>query len=361
MKKRALAIIAVIALLLVPSASIVQAQQSGQGLEISPVVLDLVDEQVDPGQSIQVNIKVRNVTSETVIAKGQVNDFIADGEGGQPKILLDDQGEPSPYGIESWVQSVPDLQLAPREAKTATVTINVPQDASPGGHYGVVRFTATPVGVDQSGVALSASIGTLVLLNVSGDVVTQGSIEQFFVSQNGKQSTFFEKGPLNFTERINNTGNVHFKPQGNIKVSDTFGREVASLTVNENGGNILPNSIRKFEQNLDKTNMFGRYKAELNLTYGQDQTLNQTITFWVIPYKLVAIVLVGLLLVIFLIVFIIRRYKKKVVKDTQHEDAIKYGHEDSPVQHTPGMVHNPEENDQQQPPQPPNSSPPNQR
>ncbi len=361
MKKRLFAAILLIALLLVPIFGTVGAQQSGQGLEISP---PLVDEQVDPGQSIVIDIRVRNITETEVIANGEIDDFVAgDDEDGQPKILVGDSSEPSPYTFKPWVSQIPSLRLAPREIKTAQITINVPQDASPGGHYGVVRFTAQPVGLDETGVSLSASIGTLVLLNVSGDVRIQGSVEQFSISQDGKQGTFFEKGPLDFTERINNTGNVHFKPTGTIKITDTFGKEVASLNVNESGGNILPSSIRKFEQTLDKTNMFGRYKAVLSLTYGDNQTLDSEITFWVVPYKMVLAVLGGLILLILIIVFLLKRYRKHVAEEIHREDDIKHGHSETagpggPAPHEPGAVHKPTD-DNNEPPAPTPPAPTN--
>lgn len=349
MKRRIGSLLALIVLFCVPLFGVVQAQQSGQGLEISPPV---IDEQVDPGQTIQLEIRVRNVTDTEVIAKGALNDFEAAGEDGQPKILLDENADASPYTFKPWVTSVPDLRLAPKEAKTTSITINVPKDASPGGHYGVVRFTAVPVGIDDSGVSLSASIGTLVLLSVSGDVVTQGNIEEFTISQNGSTGSFFEYGPITFTERIKNTGNVHFKPSGTVKVKDTLGREVASLAINDKNGNVLPNSIRKFEQTLDKKNLFGRYTAQLDVIYGDNQTMTQTQTFWVVPYKMVLAVLGGLLLIILLIVFLVKRFKKHVADEVHHEDAIKYGHEaGTPPQHTPGMVHHPEDSVDQQPPQ----------
>lgn len=355
--KKFVALVLLLIGLLVPAIGVVSAQQSGQGLEISP---PLVDQKVDPGQSLQVDIRVRNVTNEAVIAKGQINDFLAEGEEGLPKIITDENAEPSPYSFKEWVTTVPDLSLGPKETKVARITINVPADGSPGGHYGVIRFTAVPVELKDSGVALSASIGTLVLLNVSGDVVEQAEVEQFTVSHNGKSGAFFEYGPLSFTERIKNTGNVHVKPSGTVTIKDTFGKEVAKLAVNDKGGNVLPASIRKFEQNLDRKNLVGRYKAELALDYGDNKTVNSTITFWVVPYKIVAAVLGGLLLLIGLIIFLMKRFKKHVAEEVHHEDAIKYGHEEAPAQHIPGTVHHPEnppqDDNQQSPPQNPINS-----
>ena len=64
----------------------VGAQSTGQGLEISP---PLIERQVNPGEKIEMDIKLRNVTDSTVTTTSQVDDFVAAGEDGQPKLLLD--------------------------------------------------------------------------------------------------------------------------------------------------------------------------------------------------------------------------------------------------------------------------------
>lgn len=313
------------------------SSSSGQGLEISP---PLIEFSADPGQTISTKIKLRNVTQNNLITKGSVDDFVAsDKEDGQPKLLLD-ANNTSPYSIRAWVKTISDLKILPKEQKVEEVTINIPSDASPGGHYGVIRFAAVPEGLDSTGVALSASIGTLVLINVSGDVKESAKIVDFYVTNNNKKGTFFEYGPVSFVERINNTGNVHFKPSGEVIVRNTFGKQVASLKINDPPGNILPNSIRKFGQNLKTKNMFGRYKATLTVLYGStNKTMQQTISFWVIPYKLIAAILLGIIILFILLRFILKGYKKHVLKQGQaNNNAVSAVDETSiatPVKETP--------------------------
>lgn len=295
-----------LSILLMPF-GVASAQSAGQGLEISPPLIEI---NTDPGKTVTANIKVRNITKEPLVARPQVNDFVAQGEEGQAKLLLDEKSkEKSPYSIGGWVGGMSELNIAPGEAKTATISINVPAGASPGGHYGVVRFTAAAPGIDSTGVALSASVGTLVLINVSGDIVDKSYLAEFFTSQNGKRGGFFQSGPVTFVERLKNEGNTHFKPTGTVRITNTFGKEVKVLSVNATGGNVLPASVRRFEQTLDKKRMFGHYKAEVNIQY-QGKTLTQTIGFWVIPLKVTALVL-G---VIILLVLGLRFYVKQAVK-----------------------------------------------
>lgn len=304
--KRIFFVVALIAMLLITP--IVQAQtNAGQGLEISPPLAEL---KADPGQTIKSTVRVRNVTEETLVISAEVNDFTAAGEDGQPKLLLE-EGEVSPYSIKGWITTISKATLASREQKSVTITMKVPDDASPGGHYGVVRFTGTPPGLEDTGVSLSASVGALILVNISGDVNEDAKIAELFTTQNNKRRWLFEYGPVTLVERIENTGNTHVKPSGTVRVTNMFNREVASFPFNEQGGNVLPASTRKFEQVLNKKLLFGRYKVQADVVYGsENKIISSTITFWAIPYKII-ILAVAAVLIIF---FGLKKYNKFVVK-----------------------------------------------
>ncbi len=289
---------------------------AGQALEIAPPVITL---SADPGKVIKTQINLRDISSTNLVVKGQVNDFVAAGEDGTPKILLDDQDNANPYSIKGWVAPLPDLLMIPKQIKTLPVTINVPADASPGGHYGVIRFTATPPELKGTGVSLSASLGSLVLINVSGNVKESMTVQEFSVSHNGKSGKLFESAPVSFTERIKNTGNTHEQPVGQVKITDMFGKAVGAVNVNLPPRNVLPASIRKFEQPLDSSvignkKLFGKYTANLSFTYGANkQTASSSLTFWIIPYKLIAIIIVILIVGFFILRFFIQRYNRRII------------------------------------------------
>lgn len=308
-------------MLLAPLAAVVAlstpAPSSGQGLEISPPVIEL---SANPGQTITATIKVRNVAPTELIAKGRADDFGAgSSEDGQPKLLLDEQGE-TRYSLKYWVTSVPDLRLAPQELKTAIINIKVPANAEPGGHFGVIRFTAVPPNLDGTGVSLSASIGSLVLLRVNGVIKDDVQLAEFSTGKPNKDGAigvktgFFETGPVGFLVRLHNGGSVHEKAQGTIAITDTFGKNVATVAVNEKGGNVLPDSVRRFEQSLAKKNLFGHYNAKLSLTYlGGQKKIDSTTSFWVIPWKLILIVLIILVILFFGLKYALGKYNQKII------------------------------------------------
>lgn len=316
--KRMLSVLASVFVLLITFVSPhVARAQSGQGLEISPPLIEL---KTDPGKTVTSTIRVRNVTQDTLVIKSQINDFVANGEDGKPKLLLDTDEE-SPYSIKSWIVSVPTITLKKGEQKPIKVTLRVPDNASPGGHFGVIRFTGTPPELEDTGVSLSASVGTLMLVNVSGNTTENAEVTELSTAQNGKKRSLFEYGPITIIERINNTGNVFFKPSGSVRVSNMFGREVKTYPLNENGGNVLPGSTRRFEQELSNKLLFGRYSVQADIVYGENNSiLTESTSFWVIPYKLILITLGGLLVAI----VAIKRYNKFIVKKAQGKSGRKH-------------------------------------
>lgn len=289
---------------------------SGQALEIAPPVLTLTG---DPGQTIKADLNLRNVSNTNLVVKNQINDFTAAGDDGTPKLILDD--ETSPYSIKGWLTPLPELVLVPKQIKTLPITINIPKDASPGGHYGVVRFTGTPAELEGQGVTLSASLGSLMLITVNGAVKESLEVQDFTITKDGVSKKVYESTPLTFTEKIKNTGNIHEKPAGQVTITDMFGKKVATLNVNLPPRNILPQTVRKFEQPLDSSvignrRLFGRYSASMKLTYGTNnsQSVTASTTFWVIPWKLIAMFAAAIVVIILLLVLLVRFTSNRAVR-----------------------------------------------
>jgi len=293
-------------------------QTAGQALEIAPPVLNL---KADPGQVLKTSISLRDVSTSPLVVRNQINDFVAGGEDGTPKLLIDENGnaESSPYSLKDWVQPLPQFTLKPREVNQLPLTINVPANAAPGGYYAVIRFTASPPGLDGSGVSLSASLGTLVLLRVNGDAKESMKIEEFSATKNGSPNWLFESQPITFVTRVKNEGSTHEQPVGQVAVKDMFGNAVANVNVNLGRGNVLPDSIRKFEQVLDDSALgnrilFGRYTADLKMDYGtQGQSIVASTSFWVIPWRLIGFAILLLVIIFIVIRIALRRYTERVV------------------------------------------------
>lgn len=325
MKNRALFIVAGLSSLslvigLLTAATLVSAQAApgtgGQALEIAPPVINLTG---NPGQTIVTQISLRDISNGSLLVNGQVNDFVASGEDGTPKILLEDDGQVNPYSLKGWIAPLSELLLKSKQIKNLPVTIKIPANASPGGYYGVVRFTATPPELKGTGVSLSASLGSLILIKVNGHVKESMAIEEFSVNHNGKTGSVFESTPIEFVERLKNNGNIHEQPSGQVVITDMFGKKVAAVNINLPPRNVLPQSIRKFNQPLDDSvignkQLFGRYTAELRVTYGDSKTVvTSNLTFWVIPYTLIGLIIVALVGGFIGLRTFVKRYNRHII------------------------------------------------
>jgi hypothetical protein len=309
------AIFVAIASFAVPT-SLVSAQSgSGQALEIGPPVITLSG---NPGETVETTISLRDISSTDLYVSAQVNDFEANGEDGTPKVILDEDVT-TPYSFKEWLRPIAPLVLEPREIRSLKVYIDIPDSASPGGYYGIVRFTGVPPELEGTGVSLNASLGSLIFLKVNGEANEELALEEFSASSGGITSWILEGTPITFTQRIKNTGNTFEQPVGLITVKDMFGKTIATIPVNEEQRLIIGNSTRKFEQTLDSSILgdkilFGKYTAEFTMSYGTSSTeLTDTMSFWVIPYKLIGMGIILLIVLFFALRFLIRRYNRLIV------------------------------------------------
>ena len=307
-----------------------ESSSSAQGLQISPAKVEL---NAARGKTYDIRLSVMNVTSTKLVYSSTVNDFTAAGETGSPKILTS-TSMPATASIRSWVSGLDDFTLNSRQSNVIYAHISIPLNAEPGGHYGVLSFSGTAPDVNGTGVGLSASAGVLMLIRVDGDITEKASVASFYSGSLNKPSFFFESAPISFIVRVKNEGNVHVQPIGTIKVSDTFGNSVASIPVNSSKSNVLPKSIRRFGgggttsdeklQMTSKSLLFGHYTAQLTLGYGlTGQALTSTISFWVIPYKLILIIILILGTVFYIIRRMVKIHNRRVIERYKNENGHK--------------------------------------
>lgn len=287
-------------------------QGASNGFLVSPVRSELTIEQ---GKSETVKLTVENATNSPTVAKPIVNDFEpAKDESGQPKILLDENVSAAGNSFRSLVGNLQPIPLGPKEKKEIAVKISVPGNASAGGYYGAVRFVSEQEGTDKN-VALSASVGTIFLVRVPGNLTEKLDLVQFTAAKNGSNGRFFiNSGNMSVVTRLKNTGNIHVKPYGKVTVTDNSGKTVETYEFNgtEPRSNVLPNSTRKFEDKLKNQKWFGKYTVTANFGYGSGGSLiTAKASFWVIPSW---ILIVGIILLLAIAVGVFLLYRKFATK-----------------------------------------------
>ncbi len=309
--KKTLAVLlsAVSLFVLIPSAS---AQEGGSGLSISPTRAELT---IESGKADFIKITLKNISGVDITAKAVVNDFSADNATGEPKIVVDPKIE-TPASIKNFIVDITDVDLKKDETKTVDVPVQVPENAISGAYYGVIRYTATPnqrqLDPNAKQVALNASLGIIVLIEVPGNITERVAAERIGVERSGKLSSIFISAPLRGNVELKNAGNGFSKPFG--KVSITKGsKEVFSYNMNavEPKSNILPGATRIFKDDIKNVSSLGRYTITANVSYGRGgDILTLSNSFWVFPLWFV-LTFVGVLVLLIVLGFLTYRWSSR--------------------------------------------------
>ncbi len=303
-----------------------EAQEStvGNGLRIT-TRNELV---VNPGEVQEFEVSVKNVTAAAVDAVVDFNDFnVDDNETGTVKLILDGS-QSAEYSLRQYLSGPESIPLAPGEEKKVEFTVDIPDNVTPGPYFGAVRFTAVPDGVDgQTGAVLSASLGSLVLVQVPGNIVDLLSLESISAVGDDGAASLFQDAPGSVEVRLRNEGNAFSKPFGRVSIKGWNGDEVYAYEINvaEPRGNVLPGSIRKFVDQIpeDKIGSIGRYTVEANISYGDGgNVITAKSTFWVLPWGVVIGGLVGLAGLIWLVTKGIPSYNRRVVSKSKSEKVV---------------------------------------
>lgn len=296
-----------------------ESATSGNGLRITPVRQEFI---LAPGQSESYEIEVANISAGDVSVITVVNDFESDDTTGQPRILVDPEDE-TPFSLRQYVSLPEPFTLEPGQSRKVNISVDLPEDANPGGYFGIVRFAVGIEGQDLGTIALAASVGSLLLVSVAGDV--QEGMELGFIEARQTQTdntsrggSFFESAPDKIAINLKNTGNSILKPIGRVAIKNMFGKEVASYEFNggQLRGNVLPQSSRTFEDSVSGLGRIGRYSVEANLSYGEGggNLITAKTTFWIIPWKLLLGVLAILVLLVWFFTRGLKVYNRRIVE-----------------------------------------------
>lgn len=296
-------------------------------LTISPPVKEFTG---NPGETVNGMVRLYNETDIEISAFPSLNSFAAQGEEGDPLVLGENEGK-DVKSLSSWITIAPGpFTIKPLDWQNALFEIRIPKDAEPGGHYAALFFSPNANNPSQA-VTVDYKTGALLLLTVSGKTTEEGNIESFITKNN---KIFYEFIPVGLELRIKNTGSIHFRPGGAIQIDNMFGSrttEVPIITTNS-GGNVLPNSIRKYDVAWGDTSVtslpnsfwgkvkyewknfhFGKYTAQAVVALPLGKTEVQNISFWIIPWQLLLVVL----FILSVVVFLFRTYTRWVIRQAR--------------------------------------------
>jgi hypothetical protein len=270
---------------LVVANSLAASVSQANGFVVSPVSTEIT---VNKGQSEIIQLSVQNPTAQTVAVKAVINDFVANSnESGSPQLILNNNSPLPKNNFESLVAPISTLTLGPQARDYISVTISVPENALSGGYYGAIRFLPA-VTSNTSNVGLTASVGSIFLITVPGNLIEKLNLIQLSAADNnGTPSSFMTTGSVNVLTRLQNSGNIQLQPYGSAIIKDIFGHVVEQYQFNEvlPRANVLPDSIRKFIVPLSHRHWFGRYTIEETVAYqqGTGNFITSTAKFYYFP------------------------------------------------------------------------------
>jgi hypothetical protein len=327
--KQRLILIPLILLLSLPAAlplrALAQNKVTGPGglnIEISPLPIEL---DAKPGTATSTDLRVRNAGPASEKLKASLKTFTAEGADGH--IVLHDPGPNDEF--TQWVSfNHTVFDAPPGQWQSIKMNINLPKSAAFGYYYAVQFELANPPKPQPGETSLQGAVVIFVLLNAEAP----GAVRKADVKSFTADHQTYEFLPVNFNVALHNSGNLHLTPHGNIFIH-RGGKQVAALSINSTQGKVLPGANRifttswsdgfpvhqtvtdangsvvkdakgnpkqKLSWNFSKVSKlrFGHYTADLLLIYNDGQRdipVTGSLSFWVIPWRLLGGLLIVLL------------------------------------------------------------------
>lgn len=143
--------------------------------DVTPIKYEI---DADPGESITRTATISNKSDSAFTITTGTSDFQSSGLTGQPSFVRRSELVYPDQQLSSWISiDTPGFIIAPNSSQTINFTINIPENATPGWHYGGVFFKNNASGDNTSGtLGVNIDYWVLILLNVSWDIVSDGNV-----------------------------------------------------------------------------------------------------------------------------------------------------------------------------------------
>ena len=315
-------------------------------LQVSPSPLVAT---VKPGQTQELELKIRNAGTGTESLKIESRQFSVNKQTGEVKL---DDTEPSE--IAPWVKySAPTFSIKPGEWFTQKVKVSLPKESGFSYSLALVISRTNNAKAVESGRLIKGSVAVFTLINVD----RPGAVRKLEITDFSTKQSVYEYLPAEFNVSVQNTGNTIVQPYGNVFIQRSSGDKdpIATLPVNDKGGYLLPDTPRTLKTEWNegfpvfetKTSVdgsqqrqlawdwskltdfrIGPYTAKLVAIYNdgqRDVPIEKEVTFWVIPWRTILIIMAVVGLFAFLRHKQIQRKTRKAVKKALEERDKKAG------------------------------------
>lgn len=290
---------------------------SGFALQVSPSPLVAT---VKPGVETTLDLQILNTNTAVQTLKMGLRSFTIDQNSGEVKL-----GDAVSQEISSLVSfESPELTLQPGQIVTQHVYIH-PSETAGFGYNFAITVSQNELPKTGKATTISGSVAVFTLITID----KPGSVRHLELEKVTTTKRSYEFLPASIAVTLKNAGNVNVQPTGTVFIqkhsNDTT--PLASLPFNSNAGYVVPGGSRTFTANWQdgypayKTGStagtttqklswqgadlsklrFGRYVAKVVAVYddgGRDVPVMAEVSFWVIPWRIIAATLVVVLIIL---------------------------------------------------------------
>ena len=262
-----------------------------------------------PGEVYEGSITVVNPSyaTEDFSYLAEVTPYSVSGE----EYTADLLSESDRTAISKWIEiEAPTGVVHPNESKEIKFKITVPANAPAGGQYATIAVSSNKDTSDQDGVTIQNvfEIASIIYADVAGETVHDGEILENNVP------AFVLTNPVKLVATLTNNGNVHENATITISATDFFTGRVILPTEEFDGRYsevVMPETTRHIERELSDLPDLGVVKVTQTINYnGQTSTKENNII--ICPIWFITLILVLIAAIIFTIVFLIKKHRRRV-------------------------------------------------
>ena len=222
-----------------------------------------VEHNVPAGGNLTEAISILNDDSSPVHVRVRIEDWSLTKDGAVGFV----PGGSQPFSAAPWIKVNPrEFDLQPGQSQGVRYSLTVPKETAPGGYRAAIIFATVPrpsPGEKQKQVMLEGRIATI-LYETVGRPAPSGEITGLSVITS-------KEGKPEFLVSFKNTGSVHLRTRGEIRVRDKAGKEIGKAPLPDLP--ILPRSDRDFKVAWEAKLPAGEYVAELLMDIGRKELL----------------------------------------------------------------------------------------
>lgn len=295
------------------------APSTGLALQVSPSPLVVTTK---PGEQKSVEIKIYNAGASAENLKIALQAFKVDQTNSKVTLAPD-----SPVEVANWVSFAnPNFSVKPGERFTERLNINTPASAGFNYNFALIisRQVPTKAAVGQS--VIQGSVAIFALL----DINRPGANRKLAITSLTTDHHIYEYLPAKITVKLHNEGNTLLLPDGNAYIQRKSNSPIPISVLGINPGSLylLPGVQREYQVNWtdglpayvttqDAANAppqqhltwnwrnshfrIGRYVTRFVVIYDdghRDVPVEAETSFWVIPWKLLLGLLIGVIVLL---------------------------------------------------------------